>query len=496
MKPSEPFILFLQVFLCRASTLDHASSTCFVATSFEDNLLLLPVWKAATWDGPAHVFPSTATAAITTDSTSYLSSVDIEPYCGHGEASRMKPSEPFILFLQVFLCRASTLDHASSTCFVATSFEDNLLLLPVWKAATWDGPAHVFPSTATAAITTDSTSYLSSVDIEPYCGHGEASRMKPSEPFILFLQVFLCRASTLDHASSTCFVATSFEDNLLLLPVWKAATWDGPAHVFPSTATAAITTDSTSYLSSVDIEPYCGHGEASRMKPSEPFILFLQVFLCRASTLDHASSTCFVATSFEDNLLLLPVWKAATWDGPAHVFPSTATAAITTDSTSYLSSVDIEPYCGHGEASRMKPSEPFILFLQVFLCRASTLDHASSTCFVATSFEDNLLLLPVWKAATWDGPAHVFPSTATAAITTDSTSYLSSVDIEPYCGHGEASRMKPSEPFILFLQNPSHMKEPGALEGASEQHACEDACLKEKLETASDFSALLRKTLY
>ncbi|KAK8757153.1 hypothetical protein V5799_000146 [Amblyomma americanum] len=38
-------------------------------------------------------------------------------------------------------------------------------------------------------------------------------------------------------------------------------------------------------------------------------------------------------------------------------------------------------------------------------------------------------------------------------MTTDSTSYRSSFDIEPFCGHGEASKMKPSEKFILFLQS-------------------------------------------
>ncbi|KAK8775941.1 hypothetical protein V5799_030714, partial [Amblyomma americanum] len=322
-------------FLCHASDSDHASSTCFVVTSFKDLLLLLPSLKAPTCDGPSHVIPSTPSAAMITDSARLscaMLQLQITP--------------------QAFLCHASASDHASSTCFVVTTFKDHLLLQPSWKAATWDGPAHMFLSTPTAAIIT----------------------------------AFLCHASASDHASSTCFVVTTFKDHLLLLRSWKAATWDGPAHMFLLTPTAAIIT----------------------------------AFLCHASTFDHASSTCFVATSFKDNLSLLPSWKAATWDGLAHVFSSTPTAAMITDSTSYLSSVDIEQLCAHGEAFRMKTSETFILFLQAFLCHASTLDHASSTCFVATSFKENLSLLPAWKAATWDGPAHVFPSAPTAAMITDS----------------------------------------------------------------------------
>ncbi|KAK8754729.1 hypothetical protein V5799_002567, partial [Amblyomma americanum] len=186
----------------------------------------------------------------------------------------MKPCETFILYLQAFLCHASTLDHAST--------------------ATRNGPAHVFPSTPTAGNDYGQRQLLK-------LKYGEAFRMKPSETFILFLQAFLCHASTLDHASSTCFVAASFKDNLSLLPAWKAATWDGPVHVFPSAPTAAMITDSARHA-----------------------------FLYHASASDHASSTCFVDTCFKDHLLLLPSWKAATWDGPAQVFPSTPSAAMIT----------------------------------------------------------------------------------------------------------------------------------------------------------------------
>ncbi|KAK8754730.1 hypothetical protein V5799_002568 [Amblyomma americanum] len=227
---------------------------------------------------------------------------------------------------QAFLCHASSLDHASSKCFVATSFKDNLSLLPSWKAATWDGPAHVFSSTPTASMITDSTSYLSSVDIEPLCGHGEAFRMKPSEMFILLLQAFLCRASTLDHASTT--------------------TRDGPAHVFPSTPTAAMITGSASYSRSVDIELLCGHGEAFRMKPSETFILFLQAFLCHASTLDHASS--FPVPCFKYGSRLKYV--LCRYQLQRQSFAATCVESCHLERT--CARVSFDAYCGNGYGQR------------------------------------------------------------------------------------------------------------------------------------------------
>ncbi|KAK8762251.1 hypothetical protein V5799_026482 [Amblyomma americanum] len=399
MKPSEPFTLFLQAFLCHASTLDHASSTCFVASIFRCYLgrtcARVPFDAYCGNDYGQHQLLKLSRHR--------------SPLCGHVEASRTKPSEPFILFLRAFLCHASTLDHASSTCLVASIFRCYLgrtcARVPFDAYCGNDYGQHQLLKLSRHR--------------SPLCGHGEAFRMKPSEPFILFLRAFLCHASTLDHASSTCFVASIFR--CYLGRTCARVTFD---------AYCGNDYGQHQLLKlSRHRSPLCGHSEAFRMKPSEPFILFLQAFLCHASTLDHASTLkiifrCYLGRTCER----VPFDAYSGNDYGQHQLLKLSRHR--------------SPLCGHVEASRTKPSEPFTLFLQAFLCHASTLDHASSTCFVASIFRCYLgrtcARVPFDAYCSNDYGQHQLLKLSRHR--------------SPLCGQVEASRTKPSEPFILFLR--------------------------------------------
>ncbi|KAK8762249.1 hypothetical protein V5799_026485 [Amblyomma americanum] len=419
MKPSEPFILFLQAFLCHASTLDHAYTLKIIFRCYLGRTCERVPFDAYSGNGYGQ-------------HQLLKLSRHRSPLCGHGEAFRMKPSEPYILFLQAFLCHASTLDHATT-------------LKVIFRCYLGRTCARV-PFDAFCGNEYGQHQLLKlSRHRSPLCGHGEAFRMKPSEPFILFLQAFLCHASTLDHAYTLKIIFRCYLGRTCERVPFDAYSGNGYGQ-------------HQLLKLSRHRSPLCGHGEAFRMKPSEPYILFLQAFLCHASTLDHATTLkiifrCYLGRTCER--VLFDAYSGN--DYGQHQL--------------HKLSRQRSPLCGHSEAFRMKPSEPFILFLQAFMCHASALDHASSfpvPCFnFGSRHKLSCAMLQLWitpQVCVLSLPAlkmifRCYLGRTCARVLFDAycgNDYGQLLKLSrqrsPLCGHGEASRTKPSEPFILFLQ--------------------------------------------